>query len=88
MTPPARWPTTTPSDSVTGVGWAQVFVGVAFAGLAVLAFCTAKVVRAVHGLGRELERARRRLEPKQSALQSELRPTQDTEDSQDGVRSS
>ncbi|HEX2316425.1 MAG TPA: hypothetical protein VHJ17_21970 [Thermomonospora sp.] len=73
------------------VGWAQVFVGVAFAGLLVLAACSFRVFLAVRGLGRELERTRRRLEPKQSALSDELRRLRDAQESgtvQDGVRSS
>jgi hypothetical protein len=69
------------------MGWAQAFVGIVFAGLVVMAVCTAKVFHAVQGLGRELERTRRRLEPKESALQSELRTLQDTERAEDGVRS-
>lgn len=68
-----------------------MFVGAAFTGLLVLAYCTAKVVRAVHGLGRELERTRTRLAPRRSALQSELATMQDAQDagdSRDSVRSS
>lgn len=76
---------------MTGVGWAQVFVGVAFAGLVVLAVCSVKVFRALRTLGRELERARRRIEPKQSALSGELRRLRDAQEAEhvpDGVRSS
>ncbi|ACY97884.1 hypothetical protein Tcur_2318 [Thermomonospora curvata DSM 43183] len=73
-----------------GVGWAQVFVAMVFAGLAVLAVCTVKVVRAVQILGRELDRARRRLEPERSALKGELRRlrrTREPDHVDDGVRS-
>jgi hypothetical protein len=54
------------------MGWVMVFVGLAFVGLVVLSACSVKVFVAVRGLGRELERTRRSLEPKQAALQSEL----------------
>jgi membrane protein implicated in regulation of membrane protease activity len=57
---------------VAGVLWVVVSVGVAFAGLVVLAVCAFKVFLAVRGLARELERTRRRLEPRQKALQGEL----------------
>ncbi|WP_245974661.1 hypothetical protein [Thermomonospora umbrina] len=73
------------------MGWAQVFVGMAFAGLLVLAACSFRVYLAVRGLGRELERTRRRLAPKQSALRDELRRLGDPQESDtapDGVRSS
>jgi hypothetical protein len=45
-----------------------LFVGLAFAGLVVVGACAAQVFVAVRGLGRELQRTRRRLEPKRSAL--------------------
>ncbi|MBA9006030.1 MULTISPECIES: hypothetical protein [Thermomonospora] len=73
------------------MGWAQVFVAVASAGLLVLALCAAKVFRAVQGLGRELERTRRRLDAEHSTLRGELRRLRETGESDtsaDGVRSS
>jgi hypothetical protein len=42
----------------------------------VLAYGTFRVFVAVQGLGRELERARRRLEPKQAVLADEVRAFQ------------
>jgi predicted lysophospholipase L1 biosynthesis ABC-type transport system permease subunit len=48
--------------------WVMSFVGLVFAGLVVLAVCAGRLFLAVRGLGRELERAGRRLEPKRSAL--------------------
>ena len=48
--------------------WVMLFVGLAFAGLVVLAVCAVQVFLAVRGFGRELRRARRALEPKRSAL--------------------
>jgi hypothetical protein len=59
-----------------GVDWVLASVGVAFAGLLVLAFCGFRVFVAVARLGRELERTRRRLAPKQAALADELRALQ------------
>jgi hypothetical protein len=62
----------------------------AFAGLVVLAACTVKVFVAVRGLGRELDRIRRRLDPQRAILQGELRTLQQTREPnriQDGVRS-
>ncbi|MEV5749247.1 hypothetical protein AB0L00_15640 [Actinoallomurus sp. NPDC052308] len=50
----------------------MLFVGLAFVGLVVLSVCTVKVGLAVRGLGRELQRTRARLEPKQEALAGEL----------------
>ncbi|WP_241661217.1 hypothetical protein [Thermomonospora catenispora] len=73
------------------MGWAQVLVALSSAGLLVLALCTAKVFRAVQGLGRELERTRRRLNEEQSALQGELHRLREARGSHtpaDGVRSS
>ncbi|MFC6886864.1 MULTISPECIES: hypothetical protein [Actinomadura] len=73
------------------MAWVPVSVALGFVGLAVLAFCSFKVYLGVRRFGRELERARRRLGPKQSALNDELRYLQDTRASQepdDGVRSS
>jgi hypothetical protein len=46
----------------------MTFIGLAFAGLLVIAACAVKVFAAVRGLGRELRRTRERLEPKRSAL--------------------
>jgi hypothetical protein len=53
--------------------WVMMFVGLAFAGLAVLAFCAVRVHLAVRGLGRELQQAKRRLGPKRSALEAAAR---------------
>jgi hypothetical protein len=50
------------------VPWVMLFIGLAFAGLAVLGVCAVKVFLAVRELGRELQRTRERLEPKRSAL--------------------
>jgi len=47
-------------------------VALAFAGLLVVAYCGVKVFFAVQRLAGELERARRRLTPKQAALRDEL----------------
>jgi hypothetical protein len=66
-------------------------VGAAFAGLVVLSACAYAVFVAVQRLGHELDRTRRRLEPKRAALQNELQTLQTTRDSHnppDGVRSS
>ncbi|WP_433338509.1 hypothetical protein [Spirillospora sp. CA-294931] len=71
--------------------WVPVAVGLGFAGLAVLAACAFKVYLGVRRFGRELDRARRRLEPKQSALRDELEIIHEArtpQDRGDGVRSS
>lgn len=47
----------------------MLFVGLAFAGLVVIAVCAVQVSLAVRGLGRELRRTKRRLGPKRSALE-------------------
>jgi hypothetical protein len=76
---------------VADVLWVVVSVGVAFAGLVVLAVGAFKVFLAVHGLARELERTKRRLEPRQKALRSELRTLRraaEPDTHPDGVRSS
>jgi hypothetical protein len=68
-----------------------VSVALGFAGLAVLAFCSFRVYLGVRRLGRELDRARRRLAPQHSALRDELRDLQESRGAQepdDGVRSS
>ncbi|WP_021593630.1 MULTISPECIES: hypothetical protein [Actinomadura] len=54
------------------MSWVSVSVSLGFAGMAVLAWCAFKVWLGVRRFGRELERTRRRLEPKQSALRDEL----------------
>ncbi|RAY13988.1 hypothetical protein DPM19_17015 [Actinomadura craniellae] len=75
---------------MAGVWWVQVAVAAGFLGLAVLAFCAVRLFRAVGRLGRELERTRRRLEPKQRALRGEFRTLQDGQDytgPRGGVRS-
>jgi threonine/homoserine/homoserine lactone efflux protein len=70
--------------------WVAVSVSLGFAGVAVLAWCAFKVWLGVRRLGRELERTKRRLEPKRSALSDELsrlpepRPSQTPDE---GVRS-
>jgi hypothetical protein len=74
-----------------GVFWVVAWVGVVSAGLAVLAVCAVKVFAAVHCLGRELDRTRRRLQPEYQTLQGELRTLQEgrtPQTTQDGVRSS
>jgi len=60
------------SATVADVAWVPVSVSLGFAGLAVLAYCSFKVYLGVRRFGRELDRTRRRLEPKQSALRDEL----------------
>ncbi len=76
---------------MTALGWSGLAVALGSAGLAVLAYCAFKVWLAVRRLGRELDRTRRRLAPKQGALRDELRTLHDTRSPQDvdeGVRSS
>ncbi|MEV4257802.1 hypothetical protein AB0J52_31970 [Spirillospora sp. NPDC049652] len=71
--------------------WTAVAVTLGFAGLAVLAWCSFRVWLRVRRLARELERARRRLGPKQSALRAEMRDLRDSRapaESGEGVRSS
>lgn len=51
----------------------MVFLGLAFAGLLILAVCAVKVFAAVRGLGREIERTTERLEPAHSALDEQVR---------------
>jgi hypothetical protein len=73
------------------VAWVSVSVSLGFVGLAVLAWCAFKVWLGVRRFGRALERTRRRLEPKQSALRDELSRLDETRSSQppgEGVRSS
>ncbi|MGK5558766.1 hypothetical protein ACSNOI_44905 [Actinomadura kijaniata] len=68
-----------------------VTVGLSVAGLVVVAFCAFKVHLGVRRFGRELDRARARLEPKHAVLRDELRDLQEARaarDSGDGVRSS
>jgi hypothetical protein len=48
------------------------YVGLAFAGLLVIAYCAFRVFVAVQRLAREVDRTRRRLAPKQAALREEL----------------
>ncbi|MFF4236817.1 hypothetical protein ACFYYL_13200 [Actinomadura geliboluensis] len=70
--------------------WVAVSVSLGFAGLAALAWCAFKVWLGVRRFGRELERTRRRLEPKQSALRDELSRLDESRSSQtsgEGVRS-
>jgi hypothetical protein len=55
----------------------MLWVGLAVAGIVVLAACGVKVVVALRGLGRELERARSRLSPSQDALRRELERVRD-----------
>jgi hypothetical protein len=73
------------------VAWLGVSVALGFVGLAVLAACSFRVYLGVRRFGRELERARRRLEPQHSELLDELRLLHETREAQspaDGVRSS
>ncbi|WP_245623160.1 hypothetical protein [Spirillospora albida] len=73
------------------MAWIPVSVTLGFVGLAVLAYCSFKVWLGVRRFGRELERTRRRLEPKRAALRDELSRLQDAPTPQppeDGVRSS
>lgn len=51
----------------------MLFLGLAFAGLVVIAACAVKVFVAVRGLGRELQQAKAGLEPKRSALRTAAR---------------
>lgn len=53
----------------------MLWVGLGVAGIAVLSVCGVKVLLALRALGRELERARTRLEPKQAALRRERERT-------------
>ncbi|QFG19893.1 hypothetical protein F7P10_00590 [Actinomadura sp. WMMB 499] len=79
------------SATVAGVAWVAVSVTAGFVGLAVLAYCAFKVYLGVRRLGRELERTRSRLAPKQSALRDELSLLEGSRAPQareDGVRSS
>ncbi|WP_240489896.1 hypothetical protein [Actinomadura atramentaria] len=72
------------------MGWTGLAVGLGFAGLAVLAYCSFRVYLGVRRLGRELGRARARLAPKHQELRGELRDLQDSRTPQppsDGVRS-
>ncbi|MCP2342606.1 hypothetical protein [Actinomadura rupiterrae] len=57
--------------------WLAAAVVLGFAGLAVLAWCSFRVWLGVRRLARELERTRRRLQPKHSALRAEVRDLQD-----------
>ncbi|MFD0690353.1 hypothetical protein [Actinomadura fibrosa] len=73
------------------MAWIPVSVSLGFVGLAVLAYCSFRVYMGVRRFGRELERTRRRLAPKQSALRDELDDLNGTRGPQapgDGVRSS
>ncbi|WP_121436240.1 hypothetical protein [Actinomadura pelletieri] len=72
------------------MAWLAVSVAAGSIGLAVIAFCAFRVWLEVRGFGLELERARRRLAPKHSALARELSDTENARPSQprgDGVRS-
>jgi hypothetical protein len=60
--------------------WVLASVGFAFAGMLVLAYGSFRVFVAVRCLARELERTRRRLEPKHSALADRLRALQGVSD--------
>jgi hypothetical protein len=48
---------------MSGMTWTFAAVGLATAGLAVLGFLSAQVFVAARGLGREIDRTRRRLAP-------------------------
>ncbi|CNF64868.1 Uncharacterised protein [Mycobacterium tuberculosis] len=72
------------------VMWVAVSVSLGFAGLAVLSWAAFKVWLGVRRFGRELERTRRRLEPRQAALRDELSRVEEARPSQtpdEGVRS-
>ncbi|WP_214109196.1 hypothetical protein [Acrocarpospora catenulata] len=56
------------------MAWIYLAVGLGVAGLAVLGVLTARVLSAVRGLDRELDLARRRLEPRLRAGISAVRP--------------
>lgn len=58
--------------------WVMLWVGLGTAGIVVLGACGFKVLLALRALGRELERTRNRLEPKQEALRRERERTQPT----------
>ncbi|WP_308166212.1 MULTISPECIES: hypothetical protein [Actinomadura] len=71
--------------------WVAVPVALGSAGLVVLAYAAFRVYLGVRRFGRELERTRQRLGPKQSALRGELSDLQAARIPQppgDGVRSS
>ncbi|TDC78303.1 hypothetical protein [Actinomadura sp. 7K507] len=73
------------------MAWVAVSVSLGLVGLAVLAWCAFKVWLGVRRFGRELERTRRRLEPKHSSLRDEVSRMEETRVPQapeDGVRSS
>ncbi|MFI0373914.1 hypothetical protein E1287_41685 [Actinomadura sp. KC06] len=73
------------------MAWVAVSVSLGFVGLAVLAYCAFRVWLGVRRFGRELERTRRRLAPKQSALRGELSRLEEaraSQPSEGGVRSS
>lgn len=57
---------------MAGVYWVMAAIGLAFCGLLVLAYCAFRVFGAVRRLAAELDRAHKRLEPKQAALREEL----------------
>ncbi|WUI03162.1 hypothetical protein OHR68_15575 [Spirillospora sp. NBC_00431] len=72
------------------MAWVAVSVALGFVGLAVLAYCAFRVWLGVRRFGRELERTRRRLGPKQSALRGELSRLEEAraaQPSEGGVRS-
>jgi uncharacterized membrane-anchored protein YhcB (DUF1043 family) len=52
--------------------WIYAAVGLGVAGLAVLGVLTARVLVAARGLGREIDRARKRIEPAQARLRAEI----------------
>lgn len=54
------------------MSWVALWVGLAVAGIIVLAVCGIKVAVALRELARELERARERLAPSREALRREL----------------
>jgi hypothetical protein len=55
------------------VSWVMLSVGLAFAGLVVLAACAIKVFLAVRVLARQVERTWKGLEPRQATLRERLR---------------
>ncbi|GIH29112.1 hypothetical protein Aph01nite_74220 [Acrocarpospora phusangensis] len=54
------------------MSWIYAAAGLGVAGLAVLGVLAARVLTAARGLGRELDRARRRIEPAHARLRAEI----------------
>jgi hypothetical protein len=54
------------------VTWVFAWAGMGVTGLAILATLAVRVIAAAGALGRELERSRRRLEPRQAELRAKI----------------